>query len=86
MAEISILWISKSIPPGITEIIRRSDSWLKFAFLESLSIKDCAPELNSGIEYAKIYLCSEEQKISNNLTSVIETETPAITVYKVKLN
>ena len=33
-----------------TEIIRRSDDWLKPAFLESLCIKDYAPELNSGIK------------------------------------
>ena len=33
-----------------TEIIRRSDNWLKLAFLESLCIKDYSPELNSGIK------------------------------------
>ena len=36
-----------------TEIIRRSDNWLKLAFLESLCIKDYSPELNSGIKSCK---------------------------------
>ena len=36
-----------------TEIIRKSDNWLKLAFLESLSIKECAPELNCGFRSCK---------------------------------
>ena len=36
-----------------TEIIRRSDNWLKLAFLESLCIKEYRPELNSGIKSCK---------------------------------
>ena len=36
-----------------TEIIRRSNNWLNLAFLESLSIKEEQPELNSGIRSCK---------------------------------
>ena len=45
-----------------TEIIRRSDNWLKLAFLESLCIKDYAPELNSGIKSCMSYLCLDDVK------------------------
>ena len=35
------------------EIIRRSDNWLKLAFLESLCIKEYRSELNWGIKSCK---------------------------------
>ena len=36
-----------------TRILRKSDNWLKLAFLESLEIKEHAPKLNSGIKSCK---------------------------------
>ena len=36
-----------------TEIIRRSNNWLKLTFLESLCIKEYTPELNSGVKSFK---------------------------------
>ena len=36
-----------------TEVIRRSDNWLKLAFLESLAIKEHKPELNKGLKSCK---------------------------------
>ena len=36
-----------------TKILKRSDNWLKLAFLESLAIKEHSPELNSGIRSCK---------------------------------
>ena len=36
-----------------TEIIRRSDNWLKLAFLEALAIKEYKPKLNCGIKSCK---------------------------------
>ena len=36
-----------------TKILRKTDNWLKLAFLESLAIKDHAPELNKGIKSCK---------------------------------
>ena len=36
-----------------TKIIRRSNNWLNLVFLESLSIKEEQPELNSGIRSCK---------------------------------
>ena len=36
-----------------TKIIRKSDNWLKLAFLESLAIKEHKPELNTGIRSCK---------------------------------
>ena len=36
-----------------TEIINRSDKWLKFSFLESLAIKEQKPELNRGLKSCK---------------------------------
>ena len=36
-----------------TEIIRRSDNWLKLSFLESLAIKELEPELNRGLKSCK---------------------------------
>ena len=36
-----------------TVILRKTDNWLKLAFLEALSIKDHAPELNKGIRSCK---------------------------------
>ena len=36
-----------------TRILRKSDNWLKLAFLESLAIKEHAPKLNSGIKSCK---------------------------------
>ena len=62
-----------------TEIIRRSDNWLKLAFLESLCIKDYAPELNSGIKSCKELSLFRWRQ--NYLTSVTETETLAISLY-----
>ena len=36
-----------------TEIIVRSDNWLKLSFLESLAIKEQKPELNRGLKSCK---------------------------------
>ena len=36
-----------------TEIINRSDNWLKLSFLESLAIKEQKPELNRGLKFEK---------------------------------
>ena len=36
-----------------TEIINRSDNWLKLSFLESLAIKERKPELNRGLKSCK---------------------------------
>ena len=36
-----------------TEIIARSDNWLKLSFLESLAIKEQKPELNRGLKSCK---------------------------------
>ena len=36
-----------------TEILQKTDNWLKLAFLESLEIKDHTPELNKGIRSCK---------------------------------
>ena len=36
-----------------TQIIRRSDNWLKLAFLEALAIKEYKPKLNCGIRSCK---------------------------------
>ena len=37
-----------------TKIIRKSDNWLKLAFLESLAaIKEYKPDLNTGIKSCK---------------------------------
>ena len=36
-----------------TEVIGRSDNWLKLAFLESLAIKEEKPELNRGLKSCK---------------------------------
>ena len=36
-----------------TEIIRRSDNWLKLSFLEPLAIKELEPELNRGLKSCK---------------------------------
>ena len=36
-----------------TEVINRSDNWLKLAFLESLAIKEWKPELNRGLKSCK---------------------------------
>ena len=36
-----------------TEILRKSDNWMKLAFLESLAIKNQKPELNHGIKTCK---------------------------------
>ena len=36
-----------------TKIIRKSDNWLKLAFLESLTIKEYKPDLNTGIRSCK---------------------------------
>ena len=36
-----------------TKIIRKTDNWLKLAFLESLAIKEYKPELNKGIRSCK---------------------------------
>ena len=36
-----------------TEIINRSDNWLKLSFLESLAIKEQKPELNRGLKSCK---------------------------------
>ena len=36
-----------------TKIIRKSDNWLKLAFLESLAIKEHKPELNTGVRSCK---------------------------------
>ena len=33
-----------------TEVINRSDNWLKLAFLESLAIKEWKPELSRGLK------------------------------------
>ena len=33
-----------------TKILKRSDNWLKLAFLESLAIKEHKPSLNYGIK------------------------------------
>ena len=35
------------------KILRKCDNWLKLAFLESLSIKENAPELNNGLKSCK---------------------------------
>ena len=39
-----------------TEILRKSDNWMKLAFLESLAIKNQKPELNHGIKSCKEFL------------------------------
>ena len=36
-----------------TEVINRSDNWLKLSFLESLAIKEWKPELNRGLKSCK---------------------------------
>ena len=36
-----------------TKVLKRSDNWLKLAFLESLAIKEHKPKLNSGIKSCK---------------------------------
>ncbi len=36
-----------------TEVIKRSDNWLKLSFLESLAIKEQKPELNQGLKSCK---------------------------------
>jgi hypothetical protein len=36
-----------------TRILKKCDNWLKLAFLESLSIKEHAPELNKGLKSCK---------------------------------
>ena len=36
-----------------TQILQKTDNWLKLAFLESLAIKDYEPELNNGIKSCK---------------------------------
>ena len=36
-----------------TKILKRSDNWLKLAFLESLAIKEHKPSLNYGIKSCK---------------------------------
>ena len=36
-----------------TKIIRKTDNWLKLAFLESLAIKEYQPELNKGLRSCK---------------------------------
>ena len=36
-----------------TRILKRSEIWLKLAFLEALAIKENSPELNSGIRSCK---------------------------------
>ena len=36
-----------------TEVINRSDNWLKLSFLESLAIKEQKPELNRGLKSCK---------------------------------
>ena len=36
-----------------TEVINRSDNWLKLSFLESLAIKEWKPELNCGLKSCK---------------------------------
>ena len=36
-----------------TKVIRKSDNWLKLAFLEALAIKEYSPELNTGVRSCK---------------------------------
>ena len=36
-----------------TKVIRKSDNWLKLAFLEALAIKEYKPELNTGVRSCK---------------------------------
>ena len=36
-----------------TKVIRKTDNWLKLAFLESLAIKEYQPELNKGLRSCK---------------------------------
>ena len=36
-----------------TEVINKSDNWLKLSFLESLAIKEWKPELNRGLKSCK---------------------------------
>ena len=36
-----------------TKIIKKTDNWLKLAFLESILIKENQPELNKGIKSCK---------------------------------
>ena len=52
-SEVNMMDLSVNTVRENTKVIRKSDNWLKLAFLEALGIKEYSPELNTGVRSCK---------------------------------
>ena len=52
-SEVNLKQLQVSAVRENTKVIKKTDNWLKLAFLESLAIKEHRPELNKGIKSCK---------------------------------